>query len=237
MREILSGGREEEAVLHPQRLQDVLGDEVHILLARADFDDAAENLDAGAGVAPLRPRLKEQRLFGQLPHHFIERHAHRLRIVGDGRRAGVVLNPRGVGKQVTDGDGVVGNTRADVIGAYCGSDPQALELRQVLFDRVAQSQLAFFGQHHDADCRDRLGHGHDLENRVLLHRVAGFHIGHAGRVELHDVVTVGHQGHGSGDGLAVDKRFHPLRDFRENVLVHTGSFAVGLSYGRRQCHG
>ena len=167
-----------------------------VLFARADFDDAAENLDTGAGVAPLGSGLKQQRLFGQLPYHFIQRHAHRLRVVGDGGWARVVLDPSGVGKQVPDGDRVVGDARTLGIGAQRCSYPQTPKLRQVLFDRIAQGQLAFFCQHHDADRGNRLGHGHDLENRVLLHGVAGFHIGHAGGVELH-IRHLGHEGNGS----------------------------------------
>ena len=44
--------REKERVLHSQWAQDAVGDEVLILLAGADLDDATEDLDSGAGIAP-----------------------------------------------------------------------------------------------------------------------------------------------------------------------------------------
>ena len=120
----------------------------------------------------------------------------------------------------------LGMLKAFGVRANRGRDAQVVELGQVLFDRVAQSELALFGEHHDADRGDRLGHGHDLENGVLPHGMAGFDIGHAGRVELHDVAAVGDKGNGAGDGLLIDERLHPLRDLRQNFLIHAGGFAL-----------
>ena len=64
--------------------------------------------------------------------------------------------------------------------------------------------------------------------------MASFNIGHAARIELDDVVAMGHKSNGSGNGLLIDKRLHALRDLREDVLIHARSFGVGLSHGRRQ---
>ena len=212
--------RIEKAVFHPQRSKDVPGDVVLILFPRADFDDAAEDLNARTGVAPLRARLKQQRLLGQLPDHFIQGHAHGLWVVADGRRPGIVLHTGGMGKQITDGDCMVGNAQACGVRVGRGGHAQAVEFGQILFYRVAQRELALFCQHHDADRRERLGHGHDLENSVLLHGMASFHISHAGSVKLHDVAAMGDKRNCPGDCLPIDERLHPLRNLRKDFLIH-----------------
>jgi hypothetical protein len=45
--------------------------------------------------------------------------------------------------------------------------------------------------------------------------MAGFHVGHAGRVELNDVVAAGDKSDGPGDGLLIDKRFYPFGNLGE----------------------
>jgi hypothetical protein len=66
--------------------------------------------------------------------------------------------------------------------------------------------------------------------------MAGLDIGHASGVELNYVGAVGNERNGSGDGLLIDERLHPLRDLGENFLVQTRDFGargfgVGLSEG------
>src|SRR5277367_1194864 len=50
--------REEKGVLHPERLQDMVRDEILIFFAGADFDDPAEDFNTRTTVAPLGSRLK-----------------------------------------------------------------------------------------------------------------------------------------------------------------------------------
>jgi hypothetical protein len=66
--------------------------------------------------------------------------------------------------------------------------------------------------------------------------MAGLDIGHTGGVELNYIGAVGNESDGSGDGLLIDERLHPLRDLGKNFLVHSRSFGargfgVGLSEG------
>ena len=165
----LVGGRIEKRVLHAERPQDSVGDEVLIFLAGTHLDQASQNFYAGAAVAPLRAGLKQKRLPGELPHHLIQGHVHQLRIVVDCGGRGV-LNAGRVGQKIANGDGVIGYAETGRVRANIGCDVLVVKLRQILLDGIAQRELSFLGQHHDADRGDGLRHGHDLEDGVLLNR-------------------------------------------------------------------
>ena len=137
------------------------------------------------------------------------------------RGGGGILNACGVGHQVANRYGMIGLAEASRVRAHIGGNVLVSKLRQILFNRITQGKLTFFGQHHDADCGDRLRHGHDLENRVLAHGPAGLNIRHAQSVKLNDIVAMGHKRHRACDCMFVNKMLRPLRDLRENLLVYT----------------
>jgi hypothetical protein len=98
-----------------------------------------------------------------------------------------------------------------------------MKLRQVLLDGIAQGELSFFGQHHDTDRSNGLCHGHDLEDSVLPHGAARLDVRHTEGVKFDHVIAMSSQRDGTRDGLLVDEVLDPLRDLREDCVVHAGS--------------
>src|SRR4051812_49412137 len=98
-----------------------------------------------------------------------------------------------------------------------------MELWQVLLDGVAQGELSLFGQHHNADGGNGLGHGHDLEDSVLPHGTARLDVRHAKGMALDDLVPVSNERDGARDGSVVDKVFHALWDLGKNCVVYARS--------------
>ena len=139
-----------------------------------------------------------------------------------------VLNAGCVGQKIANRDGVVRHAEPGAVRTNVGSHALVVELRQILLHWVAQRQFSLFGQHHNADRRDRLGHRHDLEDAVLLHGTARLDVGHAESMELHHVAAGRDQRDGARDGLRVDEVLYPLRDLREDRVVHARG-AGGLS--------
>ncbi len=73
----------EIGVCHPERFEDVAGDELHIILAGDDLDDAAEHGDADVGVHPLRAGFVAERLVGVGGDRILEAQAQGLFVIGD----------------------------------------------------------------------------------------------------------------------------------------------------------
>src|SRR5450759_2342134 len=69
---------------------------------------------------------------------------------------------------------------------------------------ASESQLAGFDQHQRADAGDRLGHRGDAEDRVRLHRQAGFDVAMADAGELGYLVMSRDEHHGPGDLASLD---------------------------------
>src|SRR5204862_2626076 len=89
----------EKRILHTERAQDPIADEVLIFFSGTHLDQPPKNLYTWAAVAPLRTRLEKKRLLGELPYHFIQGHVHQLRIVVDRWGSGV-LNARCAGDKI-----------------------------------------------------------------------------------------------------------------------------------------
>ena len=97
---------------------------------------------------------------------------------------------------------------------------QAVKLRQVTLHRISQSQLTFFRQHHDADPGKGLGHGHDLENCVLLHWLRCVNVRHSFGVELNHLAVVKHHGYYSGNCVIVHEGLCCDRNVLQNSFIH-----------------
>ena len=137
----------------------------------------------------------------------------------DGGGCGV-LNTCCVGQKIANSDGVVGYAETGRVWTDIRCDVLVTKLRQILLDGIAQREFSFFGQHHNADRGGGLRHGHDLEDGVLLHGTASFDVRHAESVEFDDVGAMGDYCDGAGDGLFIDEVLYPLRDLREDRVVH-----------------
>jgi hypothetical protein len=72
------------------------------------------------------------------------------------------------------------------------------EPRQIFRDRIVQSDLPLFDQHHDRRRGHRLGHRRNAEDGVLLHREVPRHILLAERLVVEDAVAADHHRHHAG---------------------------------------
>src|SRR5262249_31586358 len=110
--EVIHGGNapdfrgvgEKRGVLHIQRREDPLGHKGCERLTGDDFNNAAENGNAGTAVGPSRAREKIQGLFGRERDGICEGVVEGACDVADLRGA-LRSNSRGVRHELSDGDG------------------------------------------------------------------------------------------------------------------------------------
>ena len=143
-------GEIEGRVLHSQRTEQPLLEELVERLARDDLDDPCRGVDSRLAVDPLRARLERERL-GDIERDEAGQVRDRAGLVGrDLAHAGSVR------EQVADRE----PRRLAVRGL------QVLEFRQVLLDRIVDGELALVLEHEHGRAGDRLGHRGDPEDRV-----------------------------------------------------------------------
>ena len=116
----------------------------------------------------------------------------------------------------------MGLTSVSVPSSFLDQQHLPLELRQVLFDRILDRQLALVLQDHDPDCRDRLGHRGDAEHRILRHRLLGLQILKADRIELLDALRVADNRYRTSNHPLVHELLHSWRDGFELGKVKIG---------------
>ena len=87
-------------------------------------------------------------------------------------------------------------------------DFESGELRNVARHGIVELPLSFFVQHHHRHAGDRLAHGVNAENRILLDRVILAHIELANGVEVHDLAVALDECDEAGDLLVVDETLH-----------------------------
>jgi hypothetical protein len=117
-----------------------------------------------------------------------------MRVVGAVKRLEeVVGQARGVGEQVTDGDGggrAVGRLR--------------FEGRQEIGDSAVEREFAEFDHSHRGGGDDRLGDGSEAEDVVFLHRAAGLAVRLAIGLEVGDLALPHYGDHSADDALVVE---------------------------------
>ena len=146
-----------------------------------------------------------ERVCGESAHALVRsvaRVAEVVEVVLERRVRSVGVDARHIREEVVD---------RDRPGERCEHHPPVLdavedlhvgELGDVARDRVVESQLAGFDQHQRADAGDRLRG--DAEDRVRLHRQAGFDVALADAGELGHLVMSCHQHDGPGDLASLD---------------------------------
>ena len=137
---------------HPERLEDVGLRVVSIIHSRNDLNDLPEEREPEIAVFILDSRYVRERYSAlDQPHQFSVR-VGQLPV-----SPGVVLRkPAGVGQQVPNRD--LGRVGCQVC--------EGARLRQVLRDRVVQTQPALVSQLQDGHRRDALAHGGDAKQGV-----------------------------------------------------------------------
>ena len=161
--------------------------------------------------------MKQQLLLRNLPDNFVQRHIHRVLVVLDLRRR-LIRHARGMRQQVAYRDRMLRHAQPVFIRPVVGHHPLPLELRQIHLHRIAQRELAFIRQHHDPNRRHRLGHRHDLKNRVLGHGPPSFDVRHPLGVELHHAMVARHQRHRTRNCFCIHKMFHTRRNLTGNLF-------------------
>jgi len=212
---------------HAQRLEQALPHEVRQRLAAQALYDRALQIHRHA-VAPLRPRLVQQRKTGhraderisirqgEQPSVAVER-VDRLVWVAAVAEAGGVGHELGHGRRV--------RRRLEADGAVrpgAGRHGDVGELRQVLCDGIVRAPAAFVVEDHHRRGGDRLGHREDAEHRVDQERFAGGQVLFAHGVGVHRLAMAG------------DKRHRPGQDALVDIALQSG--VDGLKPGRRQPH-
>ena len=106
----LVGRHEVRGVVHAERIEDVLLHQFVDAAARRLFADVREHV-GGNAVAQLAAGLERDRLFGETPHHFVERHAavaadfRALVVLGDLTAGNELVRETGaMRQQILDGD-------------------------------------------------------------------------------------------------------------------------------------
>ncbi|MNR11717.1 hypothetical protein D3C85_1280310 [compost metagenome] len=95
-------------------------------------------------------------------------------------------------------------------------DAKVLPRRDVLADRIVESDLAFLDQHHDRHRGDRLRHRVDAEDRILGQRRLPLAVGHAQHRIQHDFAAPPHLDQRAGQLAAchvggIEKLLDPLQ--------------------------
>ena len=194
----------EVGIGHPQRFEDVAGDELHIVLAGDDLDDAPENGDADVAVDPLRARLIFQVLAGVRGHRVLQGQAQGPFIVGDVADR-VRLEARSMVHQLPDSGWVFRRMGRNGAVGQLLIDGDVFKLGQVVVDGSAQIELALLDQHHRRDAGKVFGHGHDLEDCVFAHRLVVFDIGETDSVKGDDLAVAGDEVDCAGDHPLIDQ--------------------------------
>lgn len=105
-------------------------------------------------------------------------------------------------------------------------DLQVGEFGNVLGHRIVQLPLALLEQDHHGDAGDRLAHGINAEDAVLLHRRAAFQLTLAGRLQLHDLAFSRHHGHDARHVATLGDCFHFGREQLEPLRRHADGFGT-----------
>ena len=207
----LVGRHEEIGVVHAERLEDAL---LQKLLERhaADLADEIADHVGGDRIIPGFAGRKFQRDFGQILDHGLQRAglldlADLFFAIG-GIDVGALLEAvgetRGVPQQVDDQHRT--GQRAGQEGRRVAGDEDAevLPFRNVFGDRLVERDAAFLEQHHEGHRGDRLGHGIDAENGVVLDRHLALEVGKALHRAVHHLAAAIDQQLGSGKAAGVD---------------------------------
>ena len=178
-----------------------------------------------------------ERVCGESAHALVRsvaRVAEVVEVVLERRVRSVGVDARHIREEVVD---------RDRPGERCEHHPPVLdavedlhvgELGDVARDRVVESQLAGFDQHQRADAGDRLRG--DAEDRVRLHRQAGFDVALADAGELGHLVMSRDEHDGPGDlaslNASSDVRAGALKPWARQahvlsgVIMHCSSIAL-----------
>ena len=101
-------------------------------------------------------------------------------------------------------------------------DPLPAKLRQILFDRIANAQLAFLGQYHGSQRHNRLGHGVNLEDRVSFDRLPGLQIGVADGIKRGHFPMTRDECDNAGGRALIHELLHTDRDLSEARGIQAG---------------
>ena len=186
----LGRGHPEARVLHLERLEQALVEEIRQALARGAFDHAAQHV-GGEAVVPDRARLERERharqLLDLLGGREIARvvvlvlavHADALQALLHRRvlRDLTVREARGVAQEILHRHlpllrhQRVGRGARSVLAR--DAHLQLVEARQVLAHRIRELDRAILDQHHRRHRHQRLGHRIDAEDRFRCHLDGG----------------------------------------------------------------
>ncbi len=114
-----------------------------------------------------------------------------------------------VPQQITNRDGAGSGRLLDGHLARLSVDRVRLdlhlcELGQELGDGVVEEEVPFFQEHHDRDGRDGLGHRVDAEDGIVGHRLTGFAVPVAPRLNVGDLASPRDECDSSGGFLSID---------------------------------
>ncbi len=212
-------GREEEGVVHAQRVEHHRLGHGLIRLAGHDLDDPPGQAEAGVVVGPQRAGRHDLWQVGHLGH------VAGQRVVAAARLAEEVAQPAAhVGQQVAGGDRSLGRL---VLQAQFG---------QILFHRRVEADQPLFDEAHDDGAGDRLGGGADLEQGVGRDRQGVLDAGDAKTGQLLAAVMEqpdGHAGHAQPPHLRDNEVAQLLEVGVVGFVVggygeHRRSFCIGL---------
>jgi hypothetical protein len=88
----------------------------------------------------------------------------------------------------------------------------ALQIGNELRDGIGEANLAVLDEHQNRHTDHRLGHRHDAEDGVLLHRLLAVDVHQPVRLEMRDAAVARDERHGPGEVLRGNLTLHQLAD-------------------------
>ncbi len=207
-------------VRHPERLEDALGHERRVALARHLLDDRAEQHVARVVVAVACARRELHRLVLEAVHQLLDGQVRLDLVRHPARDVGVALDARRVRQQVLHRDHV---TLHRVAG-------------QVLVDRVLQADLPLLDQHHDRERRELLGHRAEAEHRVGLQGHGLLDVREAAGAPVHHLAVLDDDGGGAGAAV-LDRLFQDRIIRRRRGRLQRGLRQRGRGQNGTRQHG
>ena len=212
--------------MHAQGLEDARAEQITQRLTSDARQQDTQNQRAGVVLPPFA-RLMHQRQRAEAPDPLVHgvRRARvwltedKLQRIGgfDNRERWIerwiegrleqVAEAHAERQQVVERDRATGRDRVVEWTVDPPEDPPVGQLGKPRVDRLIQSQLALFDEHHRRRGEDRLGHRGDAKQRVAAHGLGAAERLEADGVDVH-VVTLSDQAHHSGHFAVLDTSRH-----------------------------
>ncbi len=157
----------------------------------------------------------------------LSRSASHLHFVDRGIAEKPVGEAAGVRHQLAHGHRMILILHDHVAVGFGRVDLQLGKFGNVLRHRIIELPLSLFEQHHHRDAGDRLAHGVDAEDAVLLHGCIGGDVAPAHGIEFDHFAVARNHGHRTCQAAGVHEFLHAGAQTRQALGRHACAFCAG----------